>query len=259
MCAMSRRLPPNRVCSAACILLAALLAAAPSARGADTRMLNAEVADISGKPVPGAELYLYRTPETRRPADFISRKTGADGRVAVPLPGGKYWVTARVRQGAAVGPLSPGDLHSGMPLEIDLEGGDFDVLFTVADPRVLARGGDPVRGDMVRVTGRIVTPAGTPVPGAYAGVWRNPATDRLPDAVSPWTECDGTFTIYLFPGEYSVSAEPAFPPPPPGGRVTSTVSLTSAGSDHSLMLRMSAPDAGRPNGCGNPAGEAETD
>jgi hypothetical protein len=180
---------------------------------AENRLLQGTVLDESGKPVAGVELFVYDSSKTKRPADFISPKTGPDGKYSLTVPVGRYWVIARLRHGDKFGPLVPGDLHSGEPLEIDLAEPLPDVTFTVADIRDSARAKEKRRSDMVTLSGRILDEAGMPVLSSAVCVWRDPVTERFPDMVSAWTEADGVYTLYLPAGRYSLSAATAFPPP----------------------------------------------
>ncbi len=179
---------------------------------AENRLLQGTVLDETGKPVAGAELFVYDSLKTKRPADFISPKTGPDGKFSMNVPVGKYWVIARLRQGEKFGPLLSGGLHSGEPLEIDLTEALQNVNFTVGDIRDLARAKEKRRSDMVSLSGRILDQAGMPVVSATVCVWREPLTDRLPDIVSAWTEAGGDYTLYLPPGRYSIAAATSFPP-----------------------------------------------
>src|SRR6185369_4937558 len=79
------------------------------ARGADdTFTLQGVISGISGEPVKDAELYIYGTSNTRRPADFISPKTGSNGAYRLVLPKRAYWGVARIKKGERYGPLMPG-------------------------------------------------------------------------------------------------------------------------------------------------------
>jgi hypothetical protein len=178
----------------------------------DNRQLQGTISDESGKPVVGAELFLYDSLKTRRPADYISAKTGIDGRYNLKLPSAVFWGVARVRHGEKFGPLLSGDLHSGEPQEIDLSGEDQKVDFIVADIRDLSRAKEKRQSNMARLTGRVQDQDGVSVAGTTVSIWLDPVTERLPDIISSWTENSGEFVVYLPPGRYSAIASNEFPP-----------------------------------------------
>lgn len=180
---------------------------------AETAQLQGVIFDESRKPVAGAELYVYDSLKIRRPADFISPKTGADGRFSMHLPLGKYWAVARVRHGEKYGPLLSGDLHSGEPIELDMAQSRQVVDFVVSDIRDLAQAKEKKRGEMQTLSGRVLDQSGKPVAAATVSAWREPATDRFPDVVSAWTEKDGSYLLFISPGRYFVTAATSFPPP----------------------------------------------
>jgi hypothetical protein len=179
----------------------------------ETTRLQGTISDESGQPVAAAELFVYDSPKTRRPADYISPRTGADGRYVLNLPPGKYWGVARVRHSEKYGPLLSGDLHSGEPKEVDLAAGDHELDFMVADIRDLARAKEKRLGSMPRVTGRVLSNEGRPVASAFLSVWAAADATKLPVMVSAWTEPNGEYSIFLPPGSYAVAASTTFPPP----------------------------------------------
>lgn len=201
----------------------------------ENRQVQGIILDESGKPVAGAELFLYDSPKTRRPADFISGKTGIDGRFTMKVPSGVYWGVARVRHGDTYGPLLSGDLHSGEPKEIDLSAGGETISFTVADIRELSRLREKHRSDMARLSGKVHDQSGRAVSPATVYVWREPFNDRTPDLISSWTEKDGGYLLYIAPGTYSVMASTAFPPLISEGK---PVKLTVTESQKSIALNL---------------------
>jgi hypothetical protein len=117
--------------------LAWLLLSGFAAGAADAALLRGRVADIDGRPVAGAKLFVYDSANVRRPATFISPPSAADGTVAITVPPGTHWVVARFKQDETYGPLMPGDKHSGEPAVMDLTTEDELVQeFTVADIRI---------------------------------------------------------------------------------------------------------------------------
>jgi hypothetical protein len=179
---------------------------------AEELLLQGSIVDTTGSPVTGAELFVYDSAKTKRQADFISPRTGTDGKFSLKLPTGQYWVVARVRQGDKYGPLLPGDLHSGEPQEIDLTAGSRDLTLTVADIRDLTRSKEKTSATMSRLTGRITDKGGKPLEGYYVCAWRTPRTERFPDLVSGWTDRTGEYLLFLPPGEYQLAAAATFPP-----------------------------------------------
>ncbi|KAF0217378.1 MAG: hypothetical protein FD174_3344 [Geobacteraceae bacterium] len=182
----------------------------------ETSSLKGNVVDIEGKPVDGAEIFIYDSANTKRPADFISPKSDKDGRVLIALPTGKYWAVARVRKDERYGPLMPGDKHSGEPVEIELTTDQvLENDFVVADIREVGKKKRTMRDDCLTLRGRVVDTNGVPVQNAYVFAHRNKEVVQLPDFMSAWTDEDGTYTLYLPPGEkYFVGGASTFPPEP---------------------------------------------
>lgn len=202
---------------------------------AETRQLQGVIVEESGKPVAGAELFLYGSNNTRRPADYISPKTGADGRFVMKVPSGAYWGVARLRHSDKYGPLLSGDLHSGEPVEIDLSSGQREVSFTVSDIREMSRAKEKRRSDITRVQGRVDDQHGRPVASATVYLWREPYGDRLPDVMSSWTGSGGEYYLYLPSGRYSALASTSFPPLISEGRM---VKMTIEEGQKSVALNL---------------------
>ena len=226
------------------LFLVLLIAAVAQGEG---RLLQGVILDEAGKPMAGAELFLYDSPRIKRPADFISAKTASDGRYSLQLPAATYWAVARVRHGEKYGPLMPGDLHSGDPQELDLSESDQQADFTVADIRATARAREKTRSDLARVAGRITDQEGKPVAGASVSAWREPVTARLPDVVSGWSDADGGYLLFLPAGTYTMTPAATFPPPPPGAelhRVVIHEGEKAMALDLQLTAEESVPAAG---------------
>lgn len=184
-----------------------------SAFAGETSSLKGKVLDVDGRPVEGAEVFVYDSVNTRRPADFISPKSDKNGHIAIVLPKGKYWVVARVRRDEKYGPLMPGDKHSGEPVEIEITDSDIDNNFVVADLRDVGKKKRAIRDECLTLKGRIIDSKGVPVKDAYVLAHKNKEVELLPDYLSAWTDEDGTYTLYLSPGEkYFVGAVTTFPP-----------------------------------------------
>ncbi len=206
------RLSPA-VVIAALATLATLFTLPLRAEAPRSATLRGRIADIDGKPVGGGEVYFYNNGDTRRPADFISPKTGPDGRYAAVVSPGKYWVVARVRKGGRYGPLKPGERHSGPPEEIELGAGeDFPLDFVVADLKETARRHRKTREDYFTVRGRILSRKGMPLADRYVVASRKKTPSRLPEFISAWTGADGRYILYIPRGRYWIAAASRFPP-----------------------------------------------
>lgn len=197
-------------------LAAALCVAAPSIPQAGGDFLfTGKVTDGAGKPVADAEIFIYDSAAIRRPADFITPRTGSDGVFRIRLPQGKYWTVARVRKGDKFGPLMPGDRHSGEPAEVDPENNPEVALdFTVADIREAAQSRKKTREDYSRLTGRILDPDGKPVAGAYVFAVEGTSRVEIPAYISSWTDQRGEYVLFVPQGKYVVRGALQFPPEP---------------------------------------------
>lgn len=176
---------------------------------------SGRVLDGAGNPVAGAEVYVYKNQQVKRPADFSSNRTEQDGRFRLSLPAGRYWAVAVWRKGGSrFGPLSPEDRHSGEPILLDIVDPAGKIMdFIVLDLREAFRQGQKKNEALVRVQGKIQTDQGEPVSMAYvmADVRKQPK--GIPLYLSAWTSSDGLFSIYLPPGRYFLGAFRQFPPP----------------------------------------------
>lgn len=180
----------------------------------ETFVLTGQIMDIDAKPVAGAELFVYDSAITRRPADFISARTGQDGRYSLTLPRKKVWTVARVRSGDKFGPLLPGDRHSGEPLLLEPdETGALHQDFTVVDIREAVRQKQKVRSDFLSVTGHVVDQSGKPLRNAYVFAHSKRIVRGIPEHISAWSDESGAYTLYLPPGLYYLGASTIFPPP----------------------------------------------
>jgi len=203
------------------LALAGRSVAAPAAAAAEVT-LRGKVADVAGQPIAGVEVYLYADPNTRRPADFISPKSDAEGAYRLVVPPGKYLAVARARTGPGHGPLSPTDRHSGAPKQIVLaDGADRTVNFVVASLREAARREPKIRTDHFTIAGRILDADGAPLARAYVTAQRDGSTRALPDYFSAWTAADGRYVIFVPRGRYRLAPAANFPPPSsrPDGRL----------------------------------------
>ena len=187
----------------------------PAAPAQESYVLTGLITDIDGKPVAGAEVFVYDSAAIRRPADFISARSGVDGRFRMVLPRQKNWAVARVRSGEKFGPLLPGDRHSGEPqiLEPD-ETGELQQDFTVVDIREAVRQKQKIRADFVPVTGQVVDQNSKPVQNVYVFASKDRVVRGVPEYISAWTGTAGDYVLYLPPGRYFVGTSGVFPPLP---------------------------------------------
>jgi hypothetical protein len=194
------------------LLMPMFLPASPARGADDTFTLQGVISGISGEPVKDAELYIYGTNNTRRPADFISPKTGSSGAYRLVLPKKVYWGVARIKKGERFGPLMPGDRHSGEPVRIDPETDSVLTLdFTVADMQELAKKREKGRDELIEISGTI-TRDGKAAANAYAFARTGKIAATLPEYFSGWTDDSGRFSIMLPPGQYRIGCETEFPP-----------------------------------------------
>jgi len=194
------------------------------AMGAASFVLTGQVTDIDGKPVAGAEIFAYDSAVIRRPADFISARTAADGRYSLTLPRQKFWVVARVRSGEKFGPLLPGDRHSGEPLVVEPDDGkDVQQDFTVVDIREAVRQKQKVRSDYRLVSGRVLDQDKKPVSDVYVFANTTQKAKDIPEYISAWTGTNGEYTLYLPPGHYFLGVGTDFPLPTGTGGVSELV------------------------------------
>jgi hypothetical protein len=196
----------------AALACAELLVLPAPVLSAGTLVLKGLVRDVDGKPVEGASVFVYSTENTRRPPDFLSPPSDREGRYAVSLPHGRYWVVARAGKEHKAGPLLSDGMHSGDPAVIDMpQDRGIEKDFTVATLREAARKSSKMRGDVITVAGRIVDRHGAPVKGACLLVYRDREDRDLPDYVSAWSDDDGRYAISLPPGTYCVGAATEIP------------------------------------------------
>ncbi len=198
------------------LLLSALaaLSGPVHATAGDTFTLRGNIASLDGKPVADAEVYLYASKNTRRPADFISPRSDLTGAYRMVLPAGTYWAVARVKRGERFGPLMPGDRHSGEPVRIAPEG-DTELAqdFVVADMQELAQKREKSREELLELNGTLTDREGKRVAGAYVYARTGMVTATLPEYISAWTDESGRYRLKLPPGHYYLGSATTFPTP----------------------------------------------
>jgi hypothetical protein len=200
-----------------CFLSFILFVASPCTAETQDVELQGRVIDIMTQPVAEAEVYLYDSKQVKRPADFISQKTKADGSYRLTVPPGVYWAVAILRQaGPSFGPLQVGDKHSGEPLILDLKNKNIKEMdFTVMDLRDAVRHSRKRSEELFEIQGRIIDTEEKPVAMAYVNADRSsqPATE-IPQYLSAWTDIEGKYTIFLPAGEFYLGAATLMPPSP---------------------------------------------
>lgn len=198
------------------ILLAVLLFLSGSqiTSAADEKpVLHGKIVDFNGKPLQGASVFVYDSPDIRRPVDFISPPSGKDGSYHMVLIPGDYWAIARYKKGRyAIGPLIMGDKTSGEPKIIKLAMAErLQLDFTVMDLMEAAKLKTKRRDDFFKVEGIVVDKDGTPLEMVYAFASNTEKPGEIPAFISSWTSSDGRFTLYLPKGNYHFGASATFP------------------------------------------------
>lgn len=200
------------VLAATGVLLAAVLWLPDRARAEDNIVISGRIASLGGEPVAGAEVYLYSSANTRKPADFISPKSSAAGTYRMVVPRAKYRAVARLKKGERYGPLMPGDRHSGEPVSITPDDEQAVTLdFTVADMQELAQRGTKGREDLAEIAGTI-SATGNSLPAVYVYARTGRLTATLPEYFSGWADANGRYRLKLPPGRYFLGLATEFPP-----------------------------------------------
>jgi hypothetical protein len=185
-----------------------------SALAMEQGIFSGRVTDVTGAPIAGAEIFVYRGSNTRRPADFISPPTDKDGAFRMTLPVDNYLAVARVRESSArFGPLMPGDRHSGEPLPISVAtGSSMREDFVVASLREAALLMKKTDAGHFSLQGRLLGKEDQPIANAYVFAHGSEMITGVPDFLSPWTGANGAFIIFLPKGEYYLGYSMEFPP-----------------------------------------------
>jgi hypothetical protein len=181
---------------------------------AEPGVLEGRILNIEEEPVMNAEVYIFDSPNVKRPADFISNRTGEDGRYQVQLPPGNYWAVGIFRQGGGrFGPLAYGDKHSGEAVTFEVTAGvKRNMDFMVVNLREAARKHQKKSADLIKVSGKLRHESGSPAAMAYAMAHKMEQFGTLPDYISTWTDDQGDYVLYLPPGRYYLGASVGFPP-----------------------------------------------
>jgi hypothetical protein len=176
--------------------------------------LHGVVSDADGRPVARAEVALYRGKNIKKPAEFASSPTAADGVYSVTVPAGQYWAVAVLRKGEKrFGPLDLGDKHSGEAVEVTI-GPEAELKhdFMVMDLREAAKQNQKKNMDLVRLAGRIVDQEGKPVAMAYALADRGQHFKEMPAYVSAWSDGSGGYLFLVPKGRLYLGAATVYPP-----------------------------------------------
>lgn len=197
-----------------CCIVFLTLADGGALAAGSTFIFSGEISDVEGAVVSGAEVSLYKTSNVKRPADFVSNRTGADGNYQVVLPVGVYWAFATLRRdGRKFGPLGLEDKHSGSPVEVSI-GSDEELSmdFVVMDLREATKKIQKKNDTLVRVSGRILDQKGSPVAMAYAMADTVKRFKEIPKYLSAWTDGSGQYLLFLPKGTYYLGVSAGFPP-----------------------------------------------
>lgn len=179
----------------------------------DAFTLQGVVSTLSGEPVQDAEVYVYSSSNTRRPADFISTKSSKSGEYRLILPRATYFGVARIKKGGRFGPLQPGDKHSGEPVKIEPYTEKSVTLdFSVADMQELAQRRVKGRDELLMEISGTVTSHGAAVADAYVYAKSGRISATLPEYFSGWTDGTGRYRLRLPAGNYFLGCGKIFPP-----------------------------------------------
>ncbi len=171
------------------------------------------IVNAGGKAVNGAEIFIYNSFNTRKPADFISARSDINGKFSITVPPGRYWALARLRHGEKYGPLMAGDKHSGEPVEIELgPGEDLDHDFSVVDIKEAVKLSKKTGTPHLKLTGKVIDKRGVAVQDVYVFANRKNVMPEVPDYLSGWTGIEGEYTLFLPAGDYYIGYAAEFPP-----------------------------------------------
>jgi hypothetical protein len=182
------------------VLPAVPLAPAPtvSVVSAGEEGLSGVVAGDEGLVAASVALYLDASTQFRGPG-YLEAQAGPDGRFAVSLSPGRYWVVARRRGGPqAFGPLEVGDVFGffpGNPVTVR-EGEQVDVRIPVV--RVLKKSGWSGPSELrARVGGTIRDAGGRPLAGYRAFLHAKAPMLGKPEFASEPSGADGAYAIWV--------------------------------------------------------------
>ena len=181
----------------------------------DKPLIKSTVVDVDGKPVKGAYIFFYDSPDTKRAVDLVSPVTDRNGKCQKEIPAGTYWVLARLKREGDfdMGPLMIEDKVSSEPLEITVATGETrEITFAVLDLLDTIRTSSKKRSDLNRISGQVVDGDGEPLKKVFVFANRNDKPVLMPRYFSAWTSDDGRFTIYMPEGKYYLGVSGEFAP-----------------------------------------------
>jgi hypothetical protein len=198
---------------ASALLLLVALSLTPSGLRAENNLtISGKISSINGEPVAGAEVYLYSSGNTRKPADFISPRTTVTGHYRMTVPKAAYRAVARLKKGERYGPLMPGDRHSGEPVRIvPDEEQELTLDFTIADMQEMAQRREKDRELLAEISGTVTTD-GKSIASVYVYARTKRTASTLPEYFSGWTAADGRYSLKLPQGQYFLGLATEFPP-----------------------------------------------
>jgi len=182
---------------------------------ADSVEVKGRIYDARNVPVAGAEVYAYRSANVRKPADFKSTLSAADGTYRLILPPGAYFMVAVQRvHPKSFGPLEEGDRHSGDPLEVEVARSRNGLDFQILNLREAALKGGKRNEELLEISGRLLDKDGAEVPGAYAIAAKAPRFKGIPPYFSAWSDASGGYHLFIPKGRYYLGGALVFPPNP---------------------------------------------
>jgi len=179
-----------------------------------------ESATLFAYPDAGSD---FRGPDITGPLGSVLGGTGPDGRFALELPQGIYYLTAAKRKaGTALGPLQPGDLYGyfdGNPLKLQA-GQRATITVRLTEKLRQPEASSTVSQGTTGISGRIADPAGKPVAGVFAFATTDPnLIGSMPPYHSRPVGPDGVFFIEVpGGGTFYVGARTGFGGPPQPGQ-----------------------------------------
>jgi hypothetical protein len=195
---------------------------------------------VRGEARAGAVVFAYTdlTSRLKGMGYAMSAPTDEQGRFALPLPAGTYYLLARLRQAGAgvTGPLRAGD-YIGYAVQSPVRIAEKEVLEIslplLEVPEKVEQLSDSLFGG-TSLKGRVVTRDGTPVSGARAILYDEAQMLNRPLYVSRPTDADGRFVL-SFPhgGTYFLAARQQLGGAPAPGELFGTYDATP---DHSLTI-----------------------
>jgi len=178
-------------------------------------MVKSKVVDIDGRPVKGAYIFFYDSPDTRRAVDLVSPATNKNGFCKKEIPAGIYWAVARLKKKGDfdMGPLMIGDKVSADPLEVEVRPGqELELEFRIMNLLDTIKTRSKKREDLNRVSGTVVDENDEPVENAFVFANRYQQEMSMPAYFSAWTGRDGRFTIFLPTGKFFLGTATTFVP-----------------------------------------------